>query len=149
MEKAGTPVIVVDTNVISYHWMASPHSGLADKAFAKDPDWIAPLLWRSEFRNVLNQAVRRNLIPTETAIDIAEKAELQFAGREFIVSARTVLRLTSKSRCSAYDCEFVGLAEAQRVPLLTGDPQILHDFPRWQRRSKHLFNKVFYVKPTS
>jgi predicted nucleic acid-binding protein len=122
-------VIVVDTNVICYHWMASPHSASAEKALKKDPDWIAPLLWRSEFRNVLSGAVRHKLISAETAINIAEKAELQFVGREFIISSRAIMRLVVKSRCSAYDCEFVALAEEQRVPLLTFDRQILRDFP--------------------
>jgi hypothetical protein len=61
-------VIVVDTNIICYRWIPSSHSPDADKALPKDPDWIAPLLWRSEFRN-------------------------------------------------------------QRVPLITSDRQILHDFP--------------------
>jgi predicted nucleic acid-binding protein len=33
------------------------------------------------------------------------------------------------SACSAYDCEFVALARAQRVPLLTTDRQLLREFP--------------------
>jgi len=33
--------------------MASPHSAAADAAWAKDPDWIVPILWRSEFRSAL------------------------------------------------------------------------------------------------
>ena len=31
--------------------------------------------------------------------------------------------------CSAYDCEFVALAHANGVRLLTVDREILHDFP--------------------
>ena len=33
------------------------------------------------------------------------------------------------TKCSAYDCEFVALAHANGVRLLTVDHQILHEFP--------------------
>ncbi len=121
-------MIVVDTNVICYHWMPSPHSAAVEKALAKDPDWIAPLLWRSEFRNALAGSLRHKLITVEDAINIAERAELQFAGREFIVSSRAVIQLAALSRCSAYDCEFIALARERSVPLVTVDRQILRVF---------------------
>ena len=33
------------------------------------------------------------------------------------------------TKCSAYDCEFVAVAHANGVRLLTVDRQILHEFP--------------------
>jgi predicted nucleic acid-binding protein len=129
METRGTAVIVVDTNIISYRWMASPYSELASKALAKDPDWIAPILWRSEFRNIIAGAIRHKLVDLEAAIHIMGEAERHFADREFAVSSRAVLNLVASSACSAYDCEFVALAEEQRVPLITLDRQLLRDFP--------------------
>lgn len=110
--------------------MASPHSEAADAAWAQDSDWIAPLLWRSEFRNALAGAMRQHSLTTEGAIEIANLAEAMLAQNEFSVSASAVLKLVSQSHCSAYDCEFVALAREQRVPLLTVDRQILHDFPQ-------------------
>ena len=121
-------MIVVDTNVICYRWMASPLSRAAERAWLKDPDWIAPMLWRSEFRSALAGALRHKLITADAAIDIIERAETQFTGREFVVSSREVIRLVASSRCSAYDCEFVTLAREQGVPLLTVDRQVLRDF---------------------
>ena len=109
--------------------MPSSHSADVDKALAKDSDWIAPLLWRSEFRNALAGAIRQNLITLEVANDIVDKAEWHFINCEFAVSSRAVLDLVANSGCSAYDCEFVALAEEQRLLLLTVDRQILHDFP--------------------
>jgi predicted nucleic acid-binding protein len=123
-------VIAVDTNIICYRWMPSPHAGAVDKLLAKDPDWIAPFLWRSEFRNVLAGALRQKLITLDLANQIASKAEWHLANREFAVSSHAVLNLVATSACSAYDCEFVALAEEQRVPLITLDRQILRDFPR-------------------
>jgi predicted nucleic acid-binding protein len=123
-------VIVVDTNVICYRWLRSPHSDDADKAWMKDPDWIAPLLWRSEFRNALSGALRKRIVTLEAALEILAKAEAQFVGREFLVSSAAVMQCVAESRCSAYDCEFVALAQEQRLTLLTADREILRDFPR-------------------
>jgi predicted nucleic acid-binding protein len=122
-------MVCVDTNVICYRCMASPHSRNADAAWAKDSDWIAPLLWRSEFRNALAGALRRRLLTIENAIQIANLAESILGENEFTMSTSAVLQLISRSRCSAYDCEFVALAEERRVRLVTLDRQILHDFP--------------------
>jgi predicted nucleic acid-binding protein len=122
-------VIVVDTNIICYRWIPSSHSPDVDKALARDPDWIAPLLWRSEFRKALAGAMRQNLITPQIANDIIDKAEWHFVNCEFAVSSYAVLDLVANSTCSAYDCEFVALAEEQRVLLITVDRQILHDFP--------------------
>jgi len=122
-------VIVVDTNVICYRWIASPNSAAAEIALAKDPHWIAPILWRSEFRNVLTMAIRKKALTIDDALEITSKAEASFERCEFVVSSGAVLQLVANSKCSAYDCEFVALAEEQRVPLVTFDCQILHDFP--------------------
>lgn len=111
--------------------MASPYAGAADAAWRRDSHWIAPVLWRSEFRNALAGAMRqRPPLTLESAIEIANLAEEIMAGNEFVVASPAVMRLVAKSDCSAYDCEFVALAEEQRVPLVTVDRQILRDFPK-------------------
>lgn len=123
-------MIVVDTNIICYRWLASPHSEAADRAWQKDSEWIAPPIWRSKFRNALAGALRKKILSVEAAIEIASNAEKQFAGQEFFVSSPAVLRAVASSRCSAYDCEFVALAKEQRLMLVTADRKILRDFPR-------------------
>jgi len=50
---SGMGLYLVDKNIICFRWMPSSYSADVDKALAKDSDWIAPLLWRSEFRNAL------------------------------------------------------------------------------------------------
>jgi predicted nucleic acid-binding protein len=111
--------------------MASPFSAAADAAWAKDPDWIVPILWRSEFRNTLAESVRTRSLTVEEASAIADLAEATLDRKEFTVSASAVLQLLSRSNCSAYDCEFVALAQANGVRLLTVDRQILHEFPQF------------------
>ena len=124
-------MIAVDTNIISYRWIASAHSAAADDVWRKDSEWVAPILWRSEFRSVLAGTFRHKLITLPAAAKIMEQAEAEFSGREFNVSSGAVLRLAGRSECSAYDCEFVALAEQQGVPLITADRQILRAFPEF------------------
>jgi predicted nucleic acid-binding protein len=122
-------VICVDTNIICYRYMASPHSAAADAAWTKDADWIVPILWRSEFRNALAGSIRRRSLTAQEAIVIANLAEAMLGQKEFTVSTAAVLQLVSRSHCSAYDCEFVALAHSEGLRLVTVDRQILHEFP--------------------
>jgi predicted nucleic acid-binding protein len=122
-------VIVVDTSLIGYLFLTSDRSEMAELALKKDPEWAAPLLWRSEMRNVLAQYVRRSLLGLEDAQRIMDAAADLMRGREYQVASDSVLRLAAGSGCSAYDCEFVALAQDLGVALVTVDRQVLQDFP--------------------
>ncbi|MBM4084995.1 MAG: type II toxin-antitoxin system VapC family toxin [Planctomycetes bacterium] len=122
-------MIVVDTNTIGYLYLASARSAQAEQALVKDPDWVAPLLWRSEFRNVLAHYIRRKLLALDEAERIADEAMGLMRGREHEVASSDVLRLVAGSKCSAYDCEFVALAQHLGVRLVTVDKEILDQFP--------------------
>lgn len=122
-------MIVVDTNVIAYLWLPCPETASAQRALELDGEWCAPLLWRSEFRNVLAGVARSGAISLEAARRTADDAEAQMRGREFAVETAAVLAAAATSNCSAYDCEFVVLARALDVPLITADRQVLRAFP--------------------
>jgi predicted nucleic acid-binding protein len=122
-------MIVVDTNVIGYLFLSSEHSWLAELALKKDSEWAAPILWRSELRNVLALYLRKNLLTLLQAQRIMSSALEQLRGREYEVSSYEVLRLASESKCSAYDCEFIASANDLKVPLVTVDKQLLRAFP--------------------
>ena len=122
-------MIVVDTNVIGYLFLSSEQSLLAEHALKKDSEWAAPILWRSELRNVLTLYMRKNIITLEQAQRIMNGALELLRGREYEVSSYEVLRLASESKCSAYDCEFIAAANDLKVPLVTVDRQLLREFP--------------------
>jgi len=122
-------VIVVDTNVIVALWLPMATSEVCERVLARDPEWVAPLLWRSELRSVLAGCLRRGMLDLARASSIAEDAEAHLRGREYQVPSHEVLRRVAKSRCSAYDCEYVALAEQLGVPLVTNDREILDQFP--------------------
>lgn len=122
-------MIVVDTNIVGYFFLTSSKSALADKAWQKDPIWAAPLLWRSEMRNVLALYIRKGVLSLTDAGLIMNEATDLMLGQEYDVNSYQVLQLVEKSACSAYDCEFVALARDLKIPLVTADQQILSDYP--------------------
>ncbi|MEX0662362.1 MAG: type II toxin-antitoxin system VapC family toxin [Balneolaceae bacterium] len=75
-------MIVVDTNILAYFWLPSDHTELCEQLFKKDPEWIAPVLWKSEFRSVVTLYMRKNLIDLSEAIQITEKAKSQMKERD-------------------------------------------------------------------
>lgn len=121
-------MIVVDTNVISYLMIPGVFTPLAERAARMD-QWCAPLLWRSEFRNVATMYFRRNLMSLEDARRQTEAAERLLWGREFSVRSSAVFDCVSRSERSAYDCEFVALAIELGIRLITTDEPIVSEFP--------------------
>jgi predicted nucleic acid-binding protein len=121
-------VIIADANLIVYLLVRGQYTEEAEAVYRKDPQWGAPRLWRSEFRNVLVLYLRRRLIGMEEAFDAMERAEQLMGGQEFEVDSSRVLRLTAASGCSAYDCEFVALAQDLGVLLVTSDRALIAKF---------------------
>jgi predicted nucleic acid-binding protein len=122
-------VIVVDANVLVYLFVAGSGSTRAERVLRRDPDWAAPLLWRSEFRNALLGIVRRGGLAREDAVHALREAEAWMRGREYSVLSEHVFDLAVRSGCSAYDCEYVATAEDLRVALVTADRKVLSAFP--------------------
>jgi len=122
-------VIVVDSNVVAYCWVNGPLTALAQRVRVKDPDWHAPILWRSEMRSILTGYLRDGSLTGPQVVRIMEAAEDALAGREHLVPSAPVLETAGKSRLSAYDREFVALASVLSVPLVTADKAILKAFP--------------------
>ena len=122
-------MIVVDTNVIGYLFLSSEQSLFVEYALKKDSEWVAPILWRSELRNVLALYMRKNIIALQHAQRIINSALELLRGREYEVASYEVLRLASESGCSAYDCEFIAVANDLELSLLTFDKQLLQKFP--------------------
>jgi predicted nucleic acid-binding protein len=123
-------MIVADTNLIAYFSIHTEHSALAEAVCAVDSVWAAPMLWRSEYRATLLKYLHHAGMSFEAAISSLRLAEETVTGREYSVDTRKVLELACRSKCSAYDCEYVALAQDLGVPLVTMDKQILRAFPK-------------------
>lgn len=122
-------MIVVDTNIISYLYISGARSQQVERLLSIDAHWSAPVLWRSEFRHVLGCYLRSNHLGFDDVLHIIQQAEQLLGENEYEVPSAQIMQLVNSSNCSAYDCEFVALAQYLGVPLITADKKILRDFP--------------------
>lgn len=122
-------MIVADTNLIAYLFLEGEFTAQAELVYQSDPDWVAPYLWRSEFRNILALYLRKKFLELEEAKAIALQAESLLLGKEFELDSASILAQIAQSSLSAYDCEYVVLAQKLGVKLVTSDQKILRSFP--------------------
>jgi predicted nucleic acid-binding protein len=122
-------MIVVDSNVLAYLYLPGEHTVAAEALLDREPEWSAPILWRSEFRNILTGYMRRGALTFEQVHNLQREAESLLAGSEFEVDSFSVFELVRDSDCSAYDCEFAALAMKLDTKLVTMDSKLLRAFP--------------------
>lgn len=122
-------MVAVDTTVISYFAIEGEHTEDALAVRREDAEWCAPPLWRSEFANVLWMYVREGEFGYGRALELLELATDLIGERTLAVVMPEVLRLAVDSGCTAYDCQYVALARAEDMPLVTNDQEILDAFP--------------------
>ncbi len=121
-------MIAVDVNTIAYLWIPGELTDLAEKSLERDPHWVTSVLWRSEFRNILAGYIRRGDLDPAAARRCLDGAETQLAGYEYLLPSDLVMEKVRVSTCSAYDCEYVALADDLGVKLVTSDREILREF---------------------
>lgn len=122
-------MIVVDSNVVAYYCINGAFTATAQQVWEKDADWHVPLLWRSELRSILTGYLRDGTLNATQIARIMSAAEEACAGREHLVSSEKVFEIVAETSLSAYDAEFVALANALAVPLVTADKVVLKAFP--------------------
>lgn len=122
-------MIVVDTNIVAYLYLPGEYTAAAEALLEKDSTWVAPVLWRSEFRNILAGYMRRGICTFQQVQSLQSEAEDLLRGAEYEVDSLSVLELVRDSDCSAYDCEFVALAKKLGATLVTMDGKLLRAFP--------------------
>lgn len=123
-------MIVVDSNIIAYLYIPGEFTEAAEKLLEDEPEWTAPVLWRSEFRNILAGYLRRKTLTFDQALLLQLEAESLLSGFEYEIDSRSVLELVRNSDCSAYDCEFIALAQKLETKLFTMDKKLLKAFPK-------------------
>ena len=121
-------MIVADANLIAYLILPGERTEQAEAILLEDPVWVVPFLCVSELRSVLNRYVRSGDLTLKQAVAAMERAAGLIGEREAPVDSREVLELAQRSGCSTYDCEYVALANALGVRLVTSDKAVLKAF---------------------
>lgn len=122
-------MIVVDTNLIVETVLPGDGHGLAVEVAARDPEWVAPALWRSELRNVLATSMRVRGLKLRDAVAAFEAADEIVTDFDVDEFAEACLALAAKGRISGYDAEFVFTAERLGKPLVSSDRKLAKAFP--------------------
>ncbi len=122
-------MIVIDTNVM-IHLLSDPDGSGAAKLLRNDPVWAAPAIILSELRNVLVGFVRNGLIEKPDSFSMYQDALAILQDRVARVDGNSVIEAAIECRLTAYDAEFLVLAEALGVALYTEDEALLKAAPK-------------------
>jgi predicted nucleic acid-binding protein len=122
-------MIVSDTNLVAYLVIAGAHTSVARAVYCKDAHWVLPPLWRSEFLSVLAVAVRAKALTEAQGRAAWRSATDTFGASEREPNALLALSLAIQTGISAYDAQFVALAQALGTVLVTADRQLVRRCP--------------------
>ena len=122
-------MIAADCTLISQLFLTTPETELAQQVMLADDVWLVPPLWRSEFRSVLRKYLLNRDLTVDQCIEITSVVEPRMSAGETMVSSAEVMSLVESTRCSAYDAEYVSLAQSLSVPLVTSDTRLQRIFP--------------------
>ena len=122
-------MIVVDANVISYLLIRGERSEAMDRLQKLDPDWIAPKLWLDEFLNVLCTYERTGGLTQEQSVEILEDAVALMDGASYDLPPERVLTVARQTNCSAYDSQYIALAQDLGLKLYTCDKRVISKCP--------------------
>lgn len=126
-------MIVVDVNVVAYYFIEGEKTALARDLMRRDADWRLPSLWRHEYLNVLATYARQGGATAAQARTLWRRALELLGPREEPTDAETALGLAIEHPVSAYDGQYVALAQRLRTAFVTEDRRLLKAFPALAR----------------
>jgi predicted nucleic acid-binding protein len=121
-------MIVVDAGVIVAAVCDHPHHEAAITLLEKDSNWLAPVLWRSEVRNVIGLKLCNiaRLISPDEAVEAYEDALALLAHGTRPVDPLACLQTMLRYNLSGYDAEYVTLSQVEGVELVTTDRRMVN-----------------------
>ena len=117
-------MIVADASLLANLLIPGLDWASAVPVLERDPDWRAPRLWQYEFKNTLTKYVRHGGLPKETAQRLLQEAMVVMKSGEQAAPAADALAIAIEYETSAYDAEYVALAQVLGAPLVTYDQKL-------------------------
>ena len=121
--------MVLDNTILVHALIVGPRTDLAREVLIRDPDWAMPVLWRSEFLNVLATYARLGGLPEKECQRLWALAVNLFEPAERPVDLAAALALAIRHSLSAYDAQYVELARTLGTRLVTEDRELLRKLP--------------------
>jgi predicted nucleic acid-binding protein len=122
-------LIVVDTNIIAYFFIEGDRTTAARLLWEQEQQWGVPRLWRHEYLNVLATYTRAGGASTADVLQLWQTTEEMLTDLEYDVDMEAALNLAITNKISAYDAQFVTLAQTQNTRLVTEDRKLQKCFP--------------------
>jgi predicted nucleic acid-binding protein len=122
-------MIVVDVNVVVYCFIEGQRTVAARKLRTLDADWRLPDLWRHEYLNILATWSRQGGASLADTQILWRNTVRLLAPCEQPVNMESALALACEHNISAYDAQYVALAQRLRTRLVTEDRRLLRAFP--------------------
>jgi predicted nucleic acid-binding protein len=117
-------MIVVDTNLLIKLVLKQSDSSQAYAVYLRDSNWVMPELWQHEFLNVLANYLRFDNTPYDQLLQSWEKAIMLFADGAQPVNMPLALKIAGERNITAYDAQYLALAQTLGVPLITEDRKL-------------------------
>lgn len=122
-------MIVADVNLIVYLLIEGTRTAGAKQVYERDPVWVVPRLWRSEFLNVMASSVRAGMLTEHRAQSVWESALTLVGDAEQEPDPSEVLHLAVRRKVSAYDAQYVVVARMLGTVVVTGDRDLVRRCP--------------------
>jgi predicted nucleic acid-binding protein len=122
-------VIVVDANIVVGSVVDSDVSSKARRVASRDRAWILPPLWLYETTSSITTLVRAGALTAELARTALADARQLASDREVPVDQVDVLRVAIRFGISAYDAQYIALAEQYGVRCVTNDRELARRAP--------------------
>ena len=122
-------MIVVDANIIAYLFIKGKRTEQARELYAQKPDWTAPPLWQHEFLNVLATMIKQSNRDVADALNLWQQAQTLMLNQERAIALSDALVLATTHGISAYDAQYVTLADGLNCVLVTEDKRLVQKFP--------------------
>ncbi|HID50459.1 MAG TPA: PIN domain-containing protein [Anaerolineae bacterium] len=137
-------MIVADTNLIAYLFIAGDKTETVHQVYQQDKDWFVPPLWRHEFLNVLAKYIRYEGASITDALSIWQSSVQFLSYRERRVNLTDALQLAASLQMSTYDAQFLTLAQSLGCWLVTEDKQLLKKSPEYAQSMQQFLDSQQY-----
>ncbi len=122
-------MVIVDTGPLAFLLLPGDMTDLAQRAYLKDAAWASAPLWRSEFRNLVVRYIREGWVSQTSAEQILAAAEAKMHPRQYNIDSKAVVELAIQTGLSAYQCEYLALAQDLNIPLITTNDDLVAAAP--------------------
>jgi predicted nucleic acid-binding protein len=122
-------MIVVDANVITYLVVKGQQTPLAEALADRDHVWVAPPLWRCELTSAVTTMVRAGALTDELARRAIVRGDELMQGNERSIDQLSAYDAAVRYNISAYDAQYIALAEKCKLKCVTSDGPLLKKVP--------------------